>query len=290
MTLAPSLRGARVAVLEARMGEELASLVERWSGVPYCVPLLREVERGRPEEIAAAIDWLGAGPKRLVVFLNGKGVDAVFRIAGELGREAELRAGLERAELVCRGPKPSAALKKRALAPTVRVAEPFTTSEVLDALRTTLAERPVTEALVVHYGERNDAVVAVLRGAQAKVRELSLYDWELPEDLTAVFRLLDEIVERRVSVVAFTSQIQARHLMAVAERVHKAKDLQRALTTHTLVAAIGPTSAEMLRSLGIPPHIVPESPKMGPMVQSIARFLSERGRTTPPVSVRGAQP
>ena len=290
MTLPPSLRGTRVALLEARMGTELASLVERWSGVPYCVPALREVERDRTDETAAAIAWLGSEERRLVVFLNGKGVDTFFRSAGTLGREAELHAALGRAELLCRGPKPTAALKKRGLAATARVGEPFTTHEVLDALATTLAQRPVTEALVVHYGERNDAVVEALERARVKVRELSLYDWELPEDLTPLFRLIDEIIERRVGAVAFTSQIQARHLMEVAERAHKSKDLKRALATHTLVAAIGPTCADVLEGLGIPPHIVPESPKMGPLVQSIARFVTERGRTSQPASTGGAQP
>ena len=38
----PTLRGARVALLEARMRGELAELVERSGGRPYCVPAVRE--------------------------------------------------------------------------------------------------------------------------------------------------------------------------------------------------------------------------------------------------------
>lgn len=274
---APSLRGARIALLEARMGTELASLVERWSGVPYCVPLVREVERDRREEVARLVSWLSQGANqgepRLVVFLNGAGVDGMFRVAAALGREEELTRGLARAEIICRGPKPVAALKGRGLTPSVRVSEPYTTREVLQALSD--VEVRGREALVVHHGERNEVLVGALARAHVKTRELSLYEWELPEDLAAAFRLVDEIIEGRVGVVAFTTQIQARHLLAVADRAKKKKELVHALRTHTLVAAIGPTCADTLTALGIPPKVVPANPKMGPLVQSLARFLTE---------------
>lgn len=256
------------------MGAELASLVERCSGVPYCVPSVREVERPRRDEVAHAISWLDvAGGRRLVVLLNGAGVNALFRVARELGREEELRAGLGRAELLCRGPKPIAALKAHGLLSTVRVDEPYTTREVLQAFD----DVPLRgrEALVLHHGERSGVIVDSLAHAHAKVLELSLYEWELPEDLAPLIGLVDEIVAQRVGVVAFTSQIQGRHLVAVADREHKKKELVHALNTHTIAAAIGPTCAEALRELGIPPRIIPAKPKMGSFVQSIAHFLTE---------------
>lgn len=273
-----TLRGTRVAILEARMGTELATLVERYSGVPYCVPALREVERERREDVARAIIWLGGAERRLVVLLNGAGLDALFRVAALLGREAELQAGLARAEVVCRGPKPLAALKARGLTATVRVEEPYTTREVIRALD---GVSPGLEALVLHHGERNYAVVDWLGRRRVRVRELSLYEWELPEDLAPLSRLVDEIIERRVGAVAFTTQIQARHLVAVADRLRKKKELIQALRSHTLVAAIGPTCAEALRALGIPPHVMPVHPKMGPLVQSLAHFLSDAEARTP---------
>jgi uroporphyrinogen-III synthase len=216
-----------------------------------------------------------ANERRLVVLLNGAGVNALFRVAGELGREEELRTGLARAELLCRGPKPIAALRARGLLTTVRVDEPYTSREVLLAFD----DVPLRgrEALVLHHGERNGTIVHALARAHAKVVELSLYEWQLPADLAPLIRLVEEIVQQRVGVVAFTSQIQARHLVGIAEREHKKEDLIHALNTHTLAAAIGPTCADVLRELSIPPRIVPPKPKMGSLVQSIARFLTEEG-------------
>ena len=274
-----SLRGTRVAILEARMPTELASIVERYSGVPYCVPALREVERDRRDDVGRAITWLGGTEQRLVVLLTGAGVDALFRVASALGREEELRAGLARAELVCRGPKPLAMLKTRGVAASARVNEPYTTGEVVRALEAVPA---MPEAIVVHQGERNVAVVESLARRRVRVRELSLYEWALPEDLAPLARMVDEIIERRVGAVAFTTQIQARHLVAVADELRKRKELVGALRTHTLVAAIGPSCSEALRTLGIPSHVVPAKAKMGPLVQSLADFLADEGARTVP--------
>jgi uroporphyrinogen-III synthase len=274
-----SLRGTRVAVLEARMGAELAALIERWSGVPYCVPAVREAGPDRRAEVGDAITWLGDGDQRLVVLLNRSSVDDFFRIASELGRERELLAGLARAKVVCRGPKPIAALRRRGLIVPSRVEEPHTSHDVVVALEALLRaperRRGTREALVLQYGERNIAVVRALERAGVRPRELSLYAWELPADLTPLLRLVDEVIERRVGAVAFTSPVQVRHLITVAGRAKKTKELLAALRTHTLVAALGPACTEALRTLGIPPRVVPESPKMGPLVQSIARFLTE---------------
>jgi uroporphyrinogen-III synthase len=269
-----SLRGARVALLESRMKGELASLVERASGVPYCVPAVVEDRHAHAREVRSAIDWLSAPAPapRVAVLSTGVGVESLFRQASVLGREEELRAALARATTVCRGPKPVAALKKLGLKGTVRAADPYTTHELLEAIDA-LADKP-SELLLLNYGERNVPLVDALAARAIAVHELSLYEWKLPEDLTPLRRLVDEIVERRVNAVAFTSQIQARHLVHVAEEMHQRDDLLVALSTHTPVAAIGPTCAEALRALGVEARVVPDPPKMGALVQSLARFLT----------------
>jgi len=273
MTAEASLRGARVALLEARMSSELASLVERYSGVPYNVPAVREDRHARAREVAQEIDWLAQSSAPPVVLLStGVAVESFFKHASVLGREEELRAAFARAVTVCRGPKPIAALKKVGLQASVRVAEPYTTHELIAAALPVIPRG--SEVLLLNYGERNVPLVDAIVRHGARVRELSLYEWKLPEDLRPLRRLVDEIIERRVSCVAFTSQIQARHLMQIAGEMKREKELRDAFASHTLVAAIGPTCADALRVLGVEPHVVPATPKMGPMVATLARYFA----------------
>ncbi|MDP8999441.1 MAG: uroporphyrinogen-III synthase, partial [Myxococcota bacterium] len=108
------LRGVRIALLEARMESELASLVRRHGGVPLCVPALREVERDCADDVARLYGAI-VGDGAIVVLTTGVGLDRVLRVAAAIGIGEELRTELARATVVSRGPKPIAVLKRERL-------------------------------------------------------------------------------------------------------------------------------------------------------------------------------
>ena len=151
---------------------------------------------------------------------------------------------------------------------------PFTTDDLLEALLP--VELAGRHLVLLHYGERNLPLVAALAALGARVRELLLYEWRLPEDLGPLRSLVAELAELRFAAIAFTSQIQARHLFQVAAEMGRAEALREALRADTLVAAVGPTCARALEELGAPPHVVPENPKMGSMLLALAERFSRR--------------
>jgi uroporphyrinogen-III synthase len=175
---------------------------------------------------------------------------------------------------VCRGPKPLVALRRLRIGASLNAKSPFTTGDLLEALGS--IELSGRHLVLLHYGERNLPLVAALAARGARVRELLLYEWRLPEDLGPLRSLVAELAERRFAAVAFTSQIQARHLFQVAREMGCAQGLRDALRTDTLVAAVGPTCARALEELGAPPHVVPENPKMGSMLAALAERFSRR--------------
>jgi uroporphyrinogen-III synthase len=81
-----------------------------------------------------------------------------------------------------------------------------------------------------------------------------------------------------VDAVAFTSQIQARHLFQVAEAMGLAPSLAGALNSRTVVASVGPTCTGALQSFGVTPRVEPERPKMRPMVTALVRHFREEPR------------
>ena len=63
--------------------------------------------------------------------------------------------------------------------------------------------------------------------------------------------------------------------MAVAGEVGRKEGLLAALRSRVLVAAVGPTCARVLKELGIPPQVMPESPKMAAMIRALVGRLAE---------------
>lgn len=267
-----SLGGRRIALLESRLEEALAALVRRNGGEPVCVPAVRERRKDVGTVLAGLMGELGATSDPLFIFTTGVGVAALFEEARALARHAELREALVRGTTVCRGPKPVAALHRENIAAKVSVPSPYTTTELLAAL----SSIPVAGRLValLHYGERSMEPAQTLRARGARLREVLLYEWSLPDDLRPLQQLVRDLIAGNFAAAAFTSQIQARHLVQIAEQMGQREALLAALRSGIVVAAVGPTCAGALRALGVEPQVMPENPKMGPMLEALACALA----------------
>jgi uroporphyrinogen-III synthase len=264
----PSLHGTRVALLESRMSTELADLVRRLGGTPVAAPSVREVPR--EAETAAFVDELASRRFGVVIFQTGVGATALFRDAEKHGRLQDVIAALTDVVLVCRGPKPTAAVRRNGLTPTIVPQKPFTTKEVLEAMAgLDLTSR---EVALVHYGERNVALADALRARGARLAEACPYEWALPEDVEPL-RALVRNPSGLVDALAVTSQIQVRHLFKVATELHLAKELATALNEDIIVAAVGPVCAQALKEVGVTPDVQPADPKMGPLLMALADYV-----------------
>lgn len=270
-----NLVGAKIALLEARMNSELAQLVRRHGGEPVSVPAVREVTIDAGAEVTLLIDRLTARAIDFIILQTGVGVMTLLNEAEKLGRKDELLAGLGQTTIIARGPKPTAVLSRNGLKPDVTTQSPFTTADLLTAMESLELKEKIIA--VLHYGERNTALAEALTGRGAQLQELCLYEWFLPEDTSRLEQLIDELIERRFTAVAFTSQIQARHLFQLAESAGKADALRDAFNGAVIVASVGPTCTAALNSLGVAVRVEPESPKMGPMVLALAAYLEAQG-------------
>lgn len=268
------LNGARVALLEARMSSELADLVRRHGGEVIAAPALRETEIDATGAVSDLIKRLAQDSIQVVIFQTGVGVKALFAAADRIGCLPQLLSELSAVTTVARGPKPTAVLRQYRVPISISVREPYSTAEIIESLNgLELEEKGVA---LLHYGERNAELAEAILSRRARLEELYLYEWQMPVDTAPLQSLIDEIVAGTVDAVAFTSQIQVRHLFNLAKTSGKAEDLKNALNNRTVVAAIGPTCAAAIRSVGVTPHVVPQPPKMGPMVLALVEYLEHR--------------
>jgi uroporphyrinogen-III synthase len=273
-----SLGGARIGLLEARLSSELAALVRREGGEPVCAPAVTEARIDVTPHLPALIDDLGGGRIGFVVCLTGAGVTGVFAQAEEIGLLQPLVDVLRETTTVCRGPKPAAALRAHGIPVQVNVRAPYTAAELLDVLPDTLVrDRGIA---LVHDGGGDTTLVESLRTRGARLIELRSYEWRIPDDRAPMEALIGQLIEGRVDAVAFTSQVQVRHLFDVAADSSRGAALRSALRHRTVTASIGPTCSRALEELGAPPHVVASPPKMRPLVTAIAEHLAEhRGQS-----------
>lgn len=258
------------------MSRELARLVEKHGGEPFGIPAVKECPEFTPELANKLIDDLFGDRHEVVVFMTGVAVSLLFEMAETIGRRPDLVAALRRLTTVCRGPKPTAALRGFGVPPTLSAREPFTSAEIIDALSG--IELKGRRVILLHYGERSETLAETLLARQARVEELWLYRWLMPDDTSGLLGVVKRITSGDVDALAITCQIQFRHLYEVAAKAGLAEKMVRALNERVVVAAVGPTCEAILHAYGVRVQVMPEHPKMGPLVIALMRHL-ERGRS-----------
>lgn len=265
------MQGKRVAILESRLGRQLGDLVVKHGGEPFHAPALAEVPDVDSAFIARLIHDQEARPASFVVFQTGVGTHALFKATDELGATDRLLELLERMTVVVRGPKPTAALRSRSVRIDISAREPFTTVEVLDALRPVSLDGE--RVIVQRYGVSNVELEEALKARGAQVVEITTYRWSLPEDTQPLVDLLDALERHEIDAVTVTNAAQVYNLFAVAERLGRAKALRAALNA-VLVASVGPVSTDALKKFGVGIGLEASPPKLGPLMSALDAALT----------------
>lgn len=268
------LAGARIGLLEARLSSELAELVRREGGEPVCAPAVHEVPVDVTPLLPMLVDDLMQGRVHLAVFLTGAGITSLLDQARSAGLYEPLVEALRGVTTVCRGPKPAAALRKHGINVLLNARSPHTTAELLELMPDALVAGKV--AALLHDGGGNAPLVEALRARGAWVQEIHSYAWRLPDDVEPIESLITELVDGRLDAIAFTSQVQVRHLIQVGASSGRMAALRYALRHRTVVGSIGPTCSRALEELGVPPTVVASPPKMRPLVSVIGEQLAAR--------------
>lgn len=260
--------GLNVASFESRRAKEMATMIEKFGGVPHVSPSMREVPL---QDTQPAIDFANrviTGQIDIVVFMTGVGFNHLLAAVDRKVDKQQFLDALSDITTIARGPKPVAAMREVGLAPTIKVPEPNTWREILQTIDTEI--HIANQTLVIQeYGVTNASLVAGLEARGARVETLHVYDWDLPEDIGPLAANIQKMIDGKIDVSLFTSANQLNHVLKLAERQGQLDAFSSALRG-TVICSVGPTMSERLRDLGYPVDVEPEHPKMGPLVSSAA--------------------
>ena len=265
------MKAKNIAILESRLGEQLAALVASRGGVPFHAPALAELPDLDPQRIAALVRSLAERPAKLFVFQTGVGTRALFAALDGLGKTPTFLDLLAKSIVAARGPKPSGALRSRGVRIDRSAADPFTTREILECIK----DLPLKgeRVIVQRYGSANVELDRALEAQGAEVAEIPTYRWSLPADTGPLERLVERLERGEMDAVAFTNAEQVRNLFAVAQKMSRADSLRSALNK-TLVASIGPVASAALREFEIKVGVESRPPKLGALMSALDSALS----------------
>jgi uroporphyrinogen-III synthase len=243
-----SFANLRVLCLESRRAKEMETLILRYGGLPFMAPSVRELPIENSPPVFEYAEKLFAGHFDMHVFLTGVGLGYLRDMLMTRFSKEQFVAALSGTTIVARGPKPSAILRELGVPININIGEPNTWQEILEALK----DRAGKRIAVQEYGRSNVQLLEGLRSLGAEVTPVNIYRWDLPEDIGPLQEAARRIAAAETDVVLFTTSIQLVHLLQIA----------------------GVMTAAM-RDEGLQPDIIPNHPKMGPMVRTAAEQAHE---------------
>jgi uroporphyrinogen-III synthase len=266
------LTGLRVLALESRRAAEMAKLIENYGGRAIVVPSMREVPLESNAEALEFARTLSSQGFDMVILLTGVGTRLLSKVAESIYSREQFVAGLRRAAIVARGPKPVAALKELGVPVTLAVPEPNTWRDLLRALDEKNDSLPLARRRVAvqEYGSSNAELIAGLQERGAVVTRVPVYQWALPEDTRPLRNAVQAIASGEIDMALFTTSVQVVHLLRVAEEMNLESRLRRGFE-RVAVGSIGPITSEELRENGLLVDFEPGHPKMGFLVNEAAQ-------------------
>jgi uroporphyrinogen-III synthase len=260
-----SFAGRRVLALESRRALEMAELIRKRGGLPFVAPSMREAPLEANDEALRFADKLFAGGFDMMILLTGVGLRLLARFLEKHHPPERFISALRKLTVVARGPKPAAVLRDMQVPISIQVPEPNTWRELLAATEGS-SERSIA---LQEYGRPNPELIGGLAARGATVTSVRVYDWDLPEDPSALREAVRRMASGDFDVAMFTTSIQIAHFIRVAAEAGIEQQVRRNLA-RIVIASIGPTTSEALEEYGIRADFMPSHPKMGFLVQETA--------------------
>lgn len=262
--------------LESRRSQEMGLLIANNGGQATVVASTREVPSGPNAEESEFALGLIQGQFQVVIFMTGVGTRALAQAIEPSCSRERLVAALGKITVVARGPKPVAALREFGVPVTLRVPEPNTWREILQALDQNAETIPLKGSHVAmqEHGVPSRELYAGLAERGAQVFPVPVYKWAPPQNTTPLREAIRDLALRKFDVVLFTSSVQVHHLFRFADEMGQHPEAVSGLR-RAVVGSIGPVTSETLREYGITPDLEPSHPKMGFLVKETAERSAE---------------
>ncbi len=250
---------------ESRRAEEMKSLIERQGGQATVVKSMQEVPLTDNKDVLEFADNLINEQYQIVLFMTGVGATQLLNIVETtFSRDIFLQA-LEKCTVIVRGPKPAAVLKKWGIQVDFKAPSPNTWKEILQMIDEGIPIQNKNMA-IQEYGISNPEFYAELKKKDAIVHPVTVYRWAFPDDPEPLYQSVRNTIDGIFDALLFTSANQLTHVLQAAETL-KLKEEWIQAAKKMLIASIGPTASEKIRSEGLQVDLEASPPKMGTLVR-----------------------
>jgi uroporphyrinogen III methyltransferase/synthase len=249
------------------MSERLAS----YGALPVEVPTIAVEPPRSPAQMERAVKGLVDGRFQWVVFTSTNAVRAVWEKFGEFGLDARAFSGVK---IACVGESTADRVRAFGISPELVPAGEQSSIGLLDEFPPyDSIFDPVNRVLLPRADIATETLAEGLRERGWEIEDVTAYRTVRAAPPPAATR--EMIKTGGFDAVCFTSSSTVRNLVGIAGKPH----------ARTIIACIGPKTAETAAEFGLRVDVQPETAAVGPLVDALAEHaarLRAEGALPPP--------
>ncbi|OHU99868.1 uroporphyrinogen-III synthase [Mycobacterium talmoniae] len=261
-------------VLVPRTKDQAGEMSERLvahGALPMEVPTIAVEPPRSPAQMERAVKGLVDGRYQWVVFTSTNAVRAVWEKFGEFGLDARAFSGVK---IACVGEATADRVRAFGVSPELVPAGEQSSLGLLDEFPPyDSVFDPVNRVLLPRADIATETLAEGLRERGWEIEDVTAYRTVRAAPPPAATR--EMIKTGGFDAVCFTSSSTVRNLVGIAGKPH----------TRTIVACIGPKTAETAAEFGLRVDVQPETAAVGPLVEALAEHaarLRAEGALPPP--------
>jgi uroporphyrinogen III methyltransferase/synthase len=254
-------------VLVPRTKDQAGEMSERLSSygaLPLEVPTIAVEPPRSPAQMERAVKGLVDGRFQWVVFTSTNAVRAVWEKFGEFGLDARAFSGVK---IACVGESTADRVRAFGISPELVPSGEQSSSGLLDDFPPyDSIFDPVNRVLLPRADIATETLAEGLRERGWEIEDVTAYRTVRAAPPPATTR--EMIKTGGFDAVCFTSSSTVRNLVGIAGKPH----------TRTIIACIGPKTAETAAEFGLRVDVQPDTAAVGPLVDALAEHAARTVR------------
>ncbi len=209
-----------------------------------------------------------------VILMSTNGVKYLFEAAETLKQTSQLQNGLGKTFVIAVGPRTAEALKEYHVHVDL-VPTKYSSEGLIEYFQN--KEVSGKRIRIPRTSNATPTLTDKLKDMGADVEEIYVYESGLPTDKKVKEKFYHDLSAGKIEAIVFGSGLSAKNIFKMLAEKAPMETLGSIINSKVTTVAIGPTTAEALRELGIQVDVVPEDYLFEKALAALAEYWdSER--------------
>jgi uroporphyrinogen-III synthase len=271
-----NLAGKTIAITRpAGQTQEAQEQILKLGGKPYFIPAIEIKGLTDFTQIKQFIAELKAGSVDWVVFMSTNGIKHLLEAAKTLKVSMDLMTGLATTFVVAVGPKTAEACLGFGVHVDM-VPEKYSSEGLIETIKD--MDLRGKKIRIPRTTSATPTLTNKLKEMGADVLEVYVYESGLPVDEALKTRFYGDLVSGKIDAVVFGSGLSAKNIFQMLTEKASSQQVKALLNGKVTTVAIGPTTSEALKELGVKVDVTPKDYLFERALSDLAGYWAQKSK------------